>query len=89
MDLLFAGSDVPENLDSFGTVIEKNPPRVKLKVPRNRIPEILSSLLSRYNIDDVSVQERPLEDVIAEVFTHQKEQTETTQQHAVTAVSEE
>jgi ABC-2 type transport system ATP-binding protein len=73
MDLLFAGSDVPENLDSFGTIIEKSPPRIKLKVPRNRIPEILSSLLSRYNIDDVSVQERPLEEVIAEVFTNHKE----------------
>ena len=74
MDLLFAGSDVPENLDRFGTVIEKSPPRVKLKVPRNRIPEILSSLLSCYNIEDVSVQERPLEEVIAEVFISQKDE---------------
>ncbi len=89
MDLLFAGSDVPENLDRFGTVIEKTPPRVKLKVPRNRIPEILSSLLSNYNIEDVSVQERPLEEVIAEVFTNHQEQKETTEHQAVNVVSEE
>jgi ABC-2 type transport system ATP-binding protein len=76
MDLLFAGSDVPENLDSYGAVIEKSPPRIKLKVPRNRIPEILSSLLSNYNIEDVSVQERPLEEVIAEVFINHKESEE-------------
>ena len=45
---------------------------MKLKVPRNKIPEILSNLLSKYRILDVGVQERPLEEVIAEVFTEQK-----------------
>ena len=54
-------------------VLENEAPRVKLKVPRNKIPEILSSLLAKYRILDVGVQERPLEEVIAEVFTEHKE----------------
>lgn len=69
IELQFAGAEVPDNLERFGEVIELRSPRVKLKVPRQQIPEILSTLLTTYDIEDVSVHERPLEEVIAELFT--------------------
>ena len=72
MDLQFDGVSVPDDVSQYGRVIELRPPRVKLEVPRNQIPEILSALLSRYNIEDVGVQERPLEEVIAEMFEADK-----------------
>ncbi|QDT98973.1 ABC transporter ATP-binding protein [Gimesia aquarii] len=72
MDVQFDGDDMPRDFSQWGEVIENEAPRVKLKVPRNKIPEILSSLLSKYRILDVGVQERPLEEVIAEVFTEHK-----------------
>ena len=72
MEIQFAGTTQPPNLDRYGTVIEIAPPRVKLEVPRKKIPEILSDLLARYTIEDVGVQERPLEEVIAEVFTNHR-----------------
>ncbi|MFQ5732388.1 MAG: ATP-binding cassette domain-containing protein [Planctomycetaceae bacterium] len=72
MELQFAG-DIPTDLDRYGSVVETQPPRVKLEVPRHQIPEILTSLLSRYSIEDVGVQERPLEEVIAEAFTNRDE----------------
>ena len=68
MDLQFAGSEVPSDLSRFGTIVECQPPRVRLEVPRQNIPKILSALLSNYSIEDVGVQERPLEEVIAELF---------------------
>lgn len=74
IDLQFAGTNVPDNLERYGRVVEKHPPRVKLEVSRNQIPEILSSLLSTYNIEDVGVLERPLEEVIAELFMAHKGQ---------------
>jgi ABC-2 type transport system ATP-binding protein len=67
MDLQFTG-EVPNDLGRYGVVVETRPPRVRLEVPRQRIPEILTSLLAHYSIEDVGVQERPLEDVIAEMF---------------------
>ncbi len=80
MEIQFAGTTEPPNLDKYGRVIEIAPPRVKLEVPRKKIPEILAELLSRFTIEDVGVQERPLEEVIAEVFTnHQTEKTEADQ----------
>ena len=73
MDVQFDGDDMPRDFSQWGEVIENEAPRVKLKVPRNKIPEILSNLLSKYRILDVGVQERPLEEVIAEVFTEQND----------------
>ena len=70
--LQFAQSKIPDDLAQFGRVLETVPPRVKLEVPRQQIPMILSNLLRRYEIEDVGVQERPLEDVIADVFTQQR-----------------
>jgi ABC-2 type transport system ATP-binding protein len=62
------GGAVPRNLERYGTVIDATPPRVKLEVPRGNIPRILADLLSNYQIEDVGVQDRPLEEVIAELF---------------------
>lgn len=66
--LQFAGSELPQDLERYGKVIERIPPRVKLEVPRQEIPKVLAALLDRYTIEDVGVQERPLEDAIAELF---------------------
>jgi ABC-2 type transport system ATP-binding protein len=74
IELQFAGTSIPEDLDQYGRVFDARAPRAKLEVDRNRIPEILTSVLSRYTIEDVSVQERPLEEVIAELFTSHREE---------------
>ncbi|MEO1996783.1 MAG: ABC transporter, partial [Planctomycetaceae bacterium] len=76
MDLQFSGTDLPPNLDQYGTVVEQRPPRVKIEVPRTDIPRILNQLLSKYNIDDVGVKDRPLEEVIAELFSQYRPRTE-------------
>jgi ABC-2 type transport system ATP-binding protein len=38
-------------------------------VEKQRVSAVLSRVLAEYSIEDVSVYERPLEDVIAELFT--------------------
>jgi len=70
IDVQFAGSELPQDLSRYGTVVKSHPPRATIEVLRVRIPEILSALLSNYTIEDVSVHERPLEEVIAELFTN-------------------
>ena len=45
-------------------------PKVKIRVPRNGIPEILSNILASQTVLDVSVEDPPLEEVIAERFTN-------------------
>ena len=68
IDLQFAGTDLPADLDRYGEVFEAQPPRVKLRVPRGDVPRTLNLLLGRYSIEDISVADRPLEEAMAELF---------------------
>ena len=75
IQLQFAGTEIPPDIERFGRVVERIPPRVKLEVPRTEIPRVLAALLDRYTIEDVGVQERPLEEVIAEFFVRKESTT--------------
>ena len=41
---------------------------------KQKVSHVLSKVLAEYTIDDVSVSERPLEDVIAELFAADNKQ---------------
>lgn len=71
--LQFAGEPMPSDLSRYGKVLEQVPPKVKLRVDRGEIPQVLSGLLAGYAIEDVTVEDPPLEDVIAEMFTWAKQ----------------
>lgn len=68
IQLQIAG-EIPADLEKYGTVLEAKAPRIRLKVERTRVPATLSALLERCQVEDISVQDRPLEEVIAEFFT--------------------
>ena len=56
-------------LRAFGEVNEVEVPRVTLSVERETVPRMLASVLDEYQVDDLVVEDPPLEDVIAEVFS--------------------
>jgi ABC-2 type transport system ATP-binding protein len=64
----FAGDTTPEGLEQFGEVTERSGPVADLRLERTRVAEVLSVILDRYSVVDVSVQDPPLESVIARVF---------------------
>src|SRR5947199_232147 len=66
--LHFDGSPQPEHLERFGEVVNHAGPAVDLKVERGRVAEVLGVILDRYTVIDVSVQDPPLDQVIARVF---------------------
>lgn len=74
IQLQFAVDETPGNLERFGEVLEFIPPRAKIRVERSRVPEVLGALLAEYRIEDVGVQDRPLEEVIAEMFASTEDQ---------------
>ena len=71
--LLFAGDTVPRGLDRYGAVLEENPPKVKLRVDRSVVAESLAAILAQQTVQDVSVEDPPLEEVIAEMFSQATE----------------
>lgn len=73
LTLQFADEQMPRDLDRYGEVLETEPPRVKVKVNRDGIADVLSSVLANYSVDDISVEDPPLEEVIAEMFASASE----------------
>jgi len=68
VSLLFADGQEPGDLARFGEVVQMQPPKAQLRVARQNVSEVLSAVLSAYSLEDVSVEDPPLEEVIAEVF---------------------
>jgi ABC-2 type transport system ATP-binding protein len=73
---VFPGESLPHGLAQFGEVLEERAPKVKLRVDRNGIGQALSTILARHTVEDVSVEDPPLEEVIAEMFSLASEQQE-------------
>jgi ABC-2 type transport system ATP-binding protein len=67
LKLHFAGDEAPAGLDRFGAC-KLTGPTAELHVERQRVSEVLSAILDQYTIVDMSVQDPPLEEVIAHVF---------------------
>jgi len=74
--LLFADDVVPPDLARFGELVEVNPPRVRVRVERREMTSVLQYVLQNYAIEDVSVEDAPLEEVIAELFTRPDQEAE-------------
>ena len=69
VSLQFADGDQPTDLNLIGEVIDTNWPKVKIRIARAEIPNRLAAALKAYKIEDVSVEDPPLEDVIADLFS--------------------
>lgn len=65
--LQFAGEETPKDLGQFGEFTSSGPV-AELKVERPRVAEVLAVILDRYTVVDMSVQDPPLDQVIARVF---------------------
>ena len=65
--LHFAGEEAPGDLSRYGEVSVSGP-MADLKVDRARVADTLAAILDRYTVLDVSVQDPPLDQMIAKVF---------------------
>jgi ABC-2 type transport system ATP-binding protein len=66
--LQFAEDQPLGNLSEFGEVVEIQPPRAKLRIERGRVPRTLAAILAQHTVNDVAVEDPPLEEVIAAMF---------------------
>src|SRR6266851_7668232 len=72
--LQFAEEDPQDDWARFGEVTRKVGPELALQVDRARVSEVLAALLDRHTVIDVSVQDPPLDQMIAHVFEQGKKQ---------------
>ena len=57
-----------ENLSKYGEVTEQNLNSIKLKVKRDRVIPVCKALLDELPVNDIDIQEVPIEDVIRQIF---------------------
>jgi ABC-2 type transport system ATP-binding protein len=69
-------SEMTSDLGRYGEMLPSEPPSIKLRVERSVVPEVLSKILADHPVVDVSVEDPPLEEVIAEMFRHGNAKTE-------------
>ena len=75
------GDDQPvEGLSRFGEIISEEYPKVQLRIPRNQVAETMSAMLSVGTIEDIAVEDPPLEELIAAFFSQVSNESETTGQ---------
>ncbi len=68
--------DLPDDLDRLGRVLERNPARASIEVPREEVSAVAGHLLSVANVTDLAIEETPLEDVIDRVFSKEDEDSD-------------
>lgn len=76
LTLQFADGYMPGDLARYGDVLEVVEPKARLRVDRSNIAKVLSAVLASNNVEDVSVEDPPLEEVIAELFSLSSRQSD-------------
>lgn len=66
--LQFADNGLPIDISHFGEIIEEQAPRIKIRVAKQTVTESLAAILQQHPVEDISVEDPPLEQVIAEMF---------------------
>lgn len=79
--LQMLNGQMPPDLSRYGDVLPTEPPEIKLRVDRGVVPEVLSNILAGHPVIDVSVEDPPLEEVIAEMFRSGAESEEAEPSH--------
>jgi len=60
---------VPDKIEQFGNVISRDGHKVVLEVERGRIGQAAQELLSNFTVEDITIEEIPIETVVREMFT--------------------
>lgn len=66
--LQFAASESLTLPKTLGSIVNENWPKIQYRVPRGDVPRLLAETLRDHAIEDVVVEDPPLEDVIADLF---------------------
>ena len=68
LKLRFRDGRLPEGLEEIGEVLEAAPPKIALRLPQASVAKHVARLLADSDIDDISVVDPPIEDVISQAF---------------------
>jgi ABC-2 type transport system ATP-binding protein len=59
------------SFSQYGEVLIQDAGHVTLRIPREKTPEVTARILAEQQVDDLTVEDPPIEDVIVQVFSQQ------------------
>jgi ABC-2 type transport system ATP-binding protein len=66
--LQLAEGQLPAGIERFAEVESIQPPKVTLRCDRKSVAKVLGQLLAEYQIEDVAVEDPPLEEIISRLY---------------------
>ena len=66
----------PGSLSGYGEVLARDGARVTLRVPKAQASQVTARLLAEQPVDDLTVEDTPIDDVIEKIFSRQSAQGE-------------
>ncbi len=66
--VLGKGGAPREALETLGEVVAYGPTKIVLKVPREAVARVSNSLMNQYPVDDITIEEVPIEEIIEKAF---------------------
>ena len=67
--LLLADGQPTHEFARYGNVVSVEPPKVKLRIERVQVAKTLAAILAQHSVEDIVVEDPPLEEVIAAMFS--------------------
>jgi ABC-2 type transport system ATP-binding protein len=61
------------DLSKYGEIVSTEDGRITLRVPKSQTSQITAKLLSDFQVDDLTVEDAPIDDVIDQVFSQKAE----------------
>jgi len=72
LHIRFRKSPTESELNKFGRVVKNVPPTATIEVARSRVLDASAQLLQKYEVEDLSIEEVPIEEVMANMFEHKE-----------------
>lgn len=70
--LIFLKEVQKQDLKAFGKVVNYEPLKATLSIPRKEVPHVAAEILKKLPIDDVDIAEPEIEDIIRQLFQAEK-----------------
>jgi ABC-2 type transport system ATP-binding protein len=62
------GAKPPSDMTKYGEVVSQNAQRIELKIKRDQVVSVCKHLLDELPVNDIDIQDLPIEDVIRQIF---------------------
>ncbi len=76
LTLRFHDGRMPDSFDEIGEVLKLDPPTVTLRLPRESVAQRAGQVLASYAVDDIRIEDPPIEEVISRMFGHAARETD-------------